>query len=107
MIEYILAILKSFLSFSENHPIIFTNIDFWIFFVIVYAVFTVIYKQYNIKNLFLFLVSIFFYYKTSGLFFGLLLFTITNEFLIARVIHRSKKELLRKLLLAYSVIINL
>ncbi len=70
MIEYILTILKSFFSFSENHPIIFTNMDFWIFFVIVYAVFTVIYKQYNIKNLFLFLVSVFFYYKTSGLFFG-------------------------------------
>ena len=107
MIEYILTILKSFLSFSENNPIIFTNMDFWIFFVIVYAVFTVIYKQYNIKNLFLFLVSVFFYYKTSGLFFGLLLFTITNEFLIARVIHQSKKEVLRKFLLGYSVVINL
>jgi alginate O-acetyltransferase complex protein AlgI len=107
MIDYIIEILKSFLLFSETRPIIFTDTVFWVFFTIVYGVFTLIHKQYNLKNLFLFLVSIFFYYKTSGLFFGLLLFTITNEFLIAQWINDTRSDLKRKLLLGWSVFINL
>ncbi|MDP2174808.1 MAG: MBOAT family O-acyltransferase [Bacteroidota bacterium] len=107
MIDYILEILKSFLVFSETRPIIFTDTVFWVFFAIVYGVFTLIYKQFNLKNLFLFLVSIFFYYKTSGLFFGLLLFTITNDFFIAQWIEASNANFKRKLLLGWSVFINL
>lgn len=107
MTEQIQQLISGFFVFNEQSPIIFTELSFWIFFTAVYAVFTVIHKQYNLKNLFLFLVSIFFYYKTSGLFFLLLLFTISNEFFIAGKIHSSRKEWVRKALLSYSVIINL
>ena len=72
-----------------------------------FAIFTVIHKQYTLRNLFLFLVSIFFYYKTSGLFFLLLLFTITNEFFVAQAIYKSENKLKRKLLISYSVILNI
>jgi len=107
MTDNILALLKSFFVFTPNDPIIFTNISFWIFFTAVYAVFTVIYKQYNAKNLFLFIVSVFFYYKTSGLFFVLLLFTICNEFFLAQAIYHSQNSAKRKWLLALSVFVNM
>lgn len=107
MIDKLTQKIQDFFVFSETSPIIFTDLSFWIFFATVYAVFTVIYKQYTVKNLFLFLVSIFFYYKTSGMFFMLLLFTISNEFFIAKAIHKSEIPWKRKLLLAYSLIINL
>lgn len=107
MIDKLTQKIQAFFVFSETSPIIFTDLSFWIFFVSVYAIFTVLYKQYTVKNLFLFLVSIFFYYKTSGLFFMLLLFTISNEFFIAKAIHKSEIPWKRKFLLAYSLIINL
>lgn len=107
MNDKLTQMIRDFFVFSEQSPIIFTELSFWIFFTVVYAVFTVIHKQYNVKNLFLFIVSIFFYYKTSGFFFGMLLFTISNEFFIAKTIDKSKSNLKRKVLVAYSLIINL
>lgn len=107
MIDKLKDIISGFFVFNEQSPIIFTELSFWVFFTAVYAVFTVLHKQYNLKNLFLFVVSIFFYYKTSGLFFLMLLFTISNEFLVAGKIHSSRKNWQRKALLAWSVIINL
>src|SRR6187431_2659064 len=98
MIEHLFHSITSFLSYSETNPIIFTRVSFWIFFTVVYAVYTVIHKQYTLRNLFLFLVSIFFYYKTSGMFFILLLFTIGNEYFVARAIYHSTNLLKRKLL---------
>jgi alginate O-acetyltransferase complex protein AlgI len=107
MIDNLSSSIANFFSYSANNPIIFTNASFWVFFTIVFGIFTVVHKEYNIKNLFLFVVSIFFYYKTSGLFFGMLLFTITNEYFIAKTIFKSTNNTKRKLLLAYSLIINL
>ena len=107
MNEILTQELRNFFLFSPEHLLIFTEISFWIFYTLVFAIFTVIHKQYNLKNLFLFLVSIFFYYKTSGFFFLLLLFTIGNEFAVAQLIHNSQNELKRKALLIYSVVINL
>ncbi len=107
MIDNLVHIISSFFVYSETNPIIFTSISFWVFFTVVFAIFTVIHKQYTLRNLFLFLVSIFFYYKTSGLFFLLLLFTITNEFFVAQAIYKSENKLKRKLLISYSVILNI
>src|SRR5690606_37933547 len=107
MIEQIRLFANSFFLFDEKNPINFTDDMFWIFFTLVFGVFTVLYKQYNIRNLFLFLASTFFYYKTSGTFFVLLLFTITNEFFIAAAIHKSKNEIKRKIMLTYSLLVNL
>lgn len=107
MIDKLTQLFFDFFVFSQNNLLIFTEISFWVFFTVVYAIFTVIHKQYNLKNLFLFLVSIFFYYKTSGMFFLLLLFTIGNEYAVARMIHASAGEAKRKALLIYSVVINL
>src|SRR5688572_23692830 len=86
MIDNFLVRLNDFFIFGKGEPLIFTSISFWIFFTVVYGVFTVIYKQYNVKNLFLFLVSIFFYYKASGLFFLLLLLTVVYDYFISHAI---------------------
>ena len=107
MIDQISHKFTEFFVFNAKQPIIFTDITFWIFFTFVYAVFTIIHKQYTVRNLFLFLVSVFFYYKTSGFFFGLLLFTIANEFWVAIVLERSQHVLKRKLLVLYSILINI
>jgi D-alanyl-lipoteichoic acid acyltransferase DltB (MBOAT superfamily) len=53
------------------------------------------------------MVSIFFYYKTSGLFFVILLFTTLLDYFIARSIGSTEKIPLRKFLIVVSVTINL
>ncbi|MBC7426696.1 MAG: MBOAT family protein [Bacteroidia bacterium] len=85
----------------------FVNLSFWVFFSFVFAVFSVIYKRLTLRNLFIFLVSVFFYYKTSGLFFILFLISIVYDFSIAKAMEKSQSEKIRKALVSTSVILNL
>ncbi len=107
MNNYILQKIIAFFSFAEEQPIFFTELSFWIFFTAVFGIFTLIYKQYTWRNLFLFLVSIFFYYKTNGIFVGLMLFTVANEYLSAKAIYKSKHKWQKKIWVIYSVVLNL
>ncbi len=107
MISYITEKILHFFFFFQQNPLVLTRIDFWIFYTIVYGLFTVVYKQYNKRNLFLFLVSLFYYYKVNNLFFLLLIFSITSDFFVAKKIDGSKIEWKRKLWLTYSVVLNL
>ena len=59
------------------------------------------------RNLFLFLVSIFFYWKTSGLFFVLLLFSISIDYYLGNRIFKAKNPASKKLYLAASIITSL
>ena len=94
-------------EFSKKYPLDFTQMSFWIFFVIVYAGFALTYKRLFIRNLFLFLVSCFFYYKTSGLFVMLLLFSTVTDFYFGRQIDKSEDEGRRKLFVTLSICLNL
>lgn len=99
--------LKDIFTFSEEYPLIFTQANFWIFLAVVYAVFAVIYKKIALRNAYLFLVSLFFYYKTSGLFIGILIFSTLVDFFIGRAIYNSHSNVKRKALVTTSVVVNL
>ena len=99
--------LKDILSFSEDTPLIFTQADFWIFFAIIYFLFTLVYKKKWLRSSYLFLISLLFYYKTSGLFIGILLFSTVNDFFLGKAVYNSTSQVKKKLLVAISVIINL
>ncbi len=107
MIDNLLPKLQEFFSFSPKSTIFFTEVSFWIFFTVVYGIFAIVHKKYTLRTLFLLVVSIFFYFKTSGMFFLLMLFSITNDFFVAKAIHKSENARKRKLLIIYSVILNL
>lgn len=107
MIDNLLPKLQEFFSFSPKSTIFFTEVSFWIFFTVVYGIFTIVHKKYSLRTLFLLIVSIFFYFKTSGMFFLLMLFSITNDFFVAKAIHKSENARKRKLLIIYSVVLNL
>lgn len=103
----IVDILKKFLLFNENSPLIFTRFYFWAFFVIVLIVYTAIYKKKAIRNIFLFAASLFFYYKTSGFYFILLIFSTFVDYFIGNEIFKSNNKTKRKLLVTLSVFVNL
>ncbi len=99
--------LLEIFSFSEDTPLLFTQINFWIFFAFVYLIYAIIYKKKNLRIPYLFIISLTFYYKTSGLFVGLLIFSTIYDFFLGKKIYNTKSILKKKILVALSVIINL
>ena len=64
-------------------------------------------KKQAIRNSFLFVVSLFFYYKSSGLFFLILIFSTLVDYFLGEGIYKSKQQLLRKIYVVLSITINL
>ncbi len=98
---------RNIFVFNQDAPLIFTRFYFWAFFAVVLAGYSVIYKKEKPRNAYLFLVSLFFYYKTSGIFFLLLIFSTLVDFFIGKAIYKSDIKHKRKLLLALSIVVNL
>jgi len=99
--------LADIFRFTENYPLIFTQANFWIFFAVVYFVFALLYKKIPLRNSYLFFVSLFFYYKISGLFVGILIFSTLLDYFIAKGIFKSNSQSRRLFLVATSVVVNL
>ena len=98
---------QSLLSFDQAHPLLFTQFYFWAFFALVFAVFSLFHSKVLLRNGYLFAVSLFFYYKTSGVFLALLLFVIVYNFFAAKWLHRLKSEKGRSAVTALSVVVDL
>lgn len=93
-------------SFGESQQLIFTELGFWVFFAVVLAGFSGFHKRRLLRNSFLFIASIWFYYKTSGAFFSILLFSTFSDYLLGFRIAGSVGSK-RKWWLILSVCINL
>ena len=68
MLDYLIPYLTRTFSFDPNSPLLFTQFYFWGFFAVVFAFLTLVKNRILLRNAFLFATSMFFYYKTSGLF---------------------------------------
>jgi alginate O-acetyltransferase complex protein AlgI len=101
------SVVQGWLTYSENTPLLFTQLYFWVFFALVMGAYSLVYQQTARRNVFLFLVSLFFYYKTSGFYFIILLFSTVVDFFIGRAIYRNKVNWQRQSLVALSVVVNL
>lgn len=109
LIEALLNYLLKVFSFDPDSPLLFTQLQFWAFFCLVFSGFALVQKRRQMRNAYLFFVSLLFYYKTSGLFVGMLLIVTCSDFLIAQGIYalREKEAWKRKLLLSLSVILDI
>ena len=101
------SVVQGWLTYSENSPLLFTQLYFWVFFALVMGGYSFVYKHTARRNVFLFLVSLFFYYKTSGFYFIILIFSTVVDFFIGRAIFRNKVDWQRQSLVALSVVVNL
>lgn len=103
----ILNFLYSIVSFDEKYPLLFTQFNFWAFFALVFAIFSLMNNRRLLRNSFLFFASILFYYKTCGLFVFILLFSTLVDFLCGKAIYASKSEGKRKFYVILSIVVNL
>jgi D-alanyl-lipoteichoic acid acyltransferase DltB (MBOAT superfamily) len=105
------SLLKSIISevfiYNPDKPFVFTTAAFWIFFLFVLAGYSFVYKKLLIRNIYLFLISLFFYYKAGGLFLFILLFVTIIDYTCGFLIHRTRKKSGRMFFVLMSIISNL
>ena len=101
------SLIKAVLNYDPDKPFIFTTAAFWIFFLLVLAGYSLVYKKLLIRNVYLFLISLFFYYKTGGLFLFILIFVTVIDYSCGLLINRSKRNLARKFFVFLSIVSNL
>ena len=100
--------LANLFGFDQAHPLLFTQFYFWAFFAFVFAGYSLIRRDKTlIRNSWLFAASLFFYYKTSGVYLALLLFVIVYNYFAALGMRRLRREGARRALLALSVGVDL
>lgn len=91
---------------GSNAPWSFTHLGFWSFFFVVLLIQSGLERRQAWRNLFLFVVSLWFYWKTSGWFFTLLLASTSIGYVLGNQIHASE-GLRRKQWLAMAIALNL
>jgi D-alanyl-lipoteichoic acid acyltransferase DltB (MBOAT superfamily) len=99
--------LKNIFAFDFHSPLLFTQFYFWAFFAFVFAGFACLQNKILLRNAYLCFISLFFYYKTSGLFVLILIFTTIFNFHHARFIENAGSEVKKRFVLAIGLIGNL
>ena len=99
--------LQELFSFQQQESLLFTRLDFWIFFLMVMLVFVFIHKKYLLRSIFLTAVSLFFYFKTSGNFVLLLGTMLLLNYFIGLLVDRAQKIGFQRLWLTIGVALNL
>lgn len=100
-------ILHQILTYDPAQPMLFSGMLFWLFFAFVLGIYSFIYKHNMLRISFLFAVSLFFYYKSGGICFWLLIISTIIDFLIGLRIGRTDHPLWRRMWLIASLTFNL
>ena len=101
------ASLRQIFLFNADAPLIFTRLYFWGFFLVVLLLYSIVYKRNTLRNTYLWLVSLFFYYKTGGLFLFILIFSTVVDYFIGLAIYYTRQKAGKKAWLALSLTITL
>ncbi len=99
--------ITDFLSYNDLHPLLFTHVGFWIFFLILGIGLIFIDKRNTARVVYLFAFSLLFYYKSCGLFFLLILLSIAFNYWVGLLLGRYKEHRTRKTILSVAVGLNL
>lgn len=106
MIGFISDILPKLL-YDVNNPLLFNSSFFLFFFSLVMLIYPFIAGFSKIRTWFLLIVSLYFYYKTSGVFVLLLLATALINYYIGAGIYRAKGKGMKRFLIFLSLLWNL
>src|ERR1035437_5790621 len=99
--------LGSFFSYDSNSLLLFTGINFWIFFGIILFGYSYLHSKVRWRNVFLLLANLFFYHKCGGWFVILLFLAVTANYYLGIWMGRIPEKRQRKKLLLLSIFLNL
>ncbi|MBP5366104.1 MAG: MBOAT family protein [Bacteroidales bacterium] len=103
----IIDFLYKIFAFDDNSPLLFTQFYFWVFFAVVLVFLSFMHSKILLRNTFLFFVSVFFYYKTSGIFTLILLSATLISFFVGKQVFRCQRNASRNAWLAVGIVANL
>lgn len=93
--------------YDPRSPMLFSSGLFLFVFLGFSLIYGLLKRRLTLRIVYVTLFSLYFYYKTSGLFFLLLVGLSLSDFAIGRLMHRSRRSGARKSLLVLSLLINL
>ncbi|MGG7035522.1 MAG: MBOAT family O-acyltransferase [Flavobacterium sp.] len=101
--------IEAWFTFNPKEPILFNTMLFLCYFLVFYPLYilSVRPKTHVYRNLYVFAFSLFFYYKSSGIYFVLLLFSGIVDYSLAKLLYEEVIEGFRKFYLVLSIILNL
>ena len=101
--------LRDILTFHPGAPWTFLDVEFWLFLMGVLAIDGLMHKdkRRTLRHVWLLMASLLFYWKTSGWFVLILLFSTLSDYLIGHRIERSDRQGSRNRWLALSILLNL
>lgn len=102
-----MEILERIFLYDKNAPLLFTQYFFWAFFTVFFGIYLLFYKRIALRNIYLLVFSLFFYYKAGGYYFSLLIFSTFVDYFIGSAIFKSDNQKHRKIYVTLSVVINL
>ncbi|MBY8963626.1 MBOAT family protein [Flavobacterium sp. D11R37] len=94
-------------TYDPGRPLLFNTGLFLGLFVVFYAIYLLLRKTFHLRIFYVIAFSLFFYYKSSGMYFLLLLFTSVLDYTLSYFLYRETREMQRKIYLWFSVIVNL
>ena len=100
------AFLQQFLYDSKN-PLLFNNGFFVYFFTLFILLFFALRNHHKARRYVFCLFSLYFFYKASGWFVGLVLISAVVDFFLSNAIYREKSQGRKKFLLVLSILFNL
>lgn len=95
------------LKFDPVRPLLFNSGFFLFFFVFILVFYRFVWKNYRAKVLFLLVMSLYFYYKSSGVFFVLIIVSSIIDYIAGKIIYETESKAYRKLFLVISLVMNL
>ncbi len=99
--------LIELLQYNPDAPMLFSSgIFLWLFMGFI-TVYMLLHRKDTLRILFVTAFSYYFYYKSSGTYFFLLAIVTVNDFYVARIMDRTIGMVKRRVLLIWSLIINL
>ncbi len=105
--EEIFGRLQELLTYDASSPLIFSSGLFLFLFAGFLLIYGALRKATAARIVYVILFSLYFYYKSSGLYFLLLVFAATSDYWIARGIHRAREQWKRLALVTASIAVNL
>ena len=93
--------------YLAEKPLLFNSAEFLYFFIAFLSLFLLIKKQRFLRNLWTVAFSLFFYYKCSGFYFVILLFSTITDYYLGFAIYKASKKYVKRAYLILSLVSNL